>query len=445
MKFLKSIIAFLIVAAIAVASFGCAGVNNTPTDTPTDTTTEKPVDKPVEDIKTDLTQGVSASKAVTEPLSKEDTEALAQLYVKLFKNTLDENNKSSLISPLSIITALGMVADGASEETLAQFEDFFGLTTEQLDSVIAYYYLLIKQTDSKVKFDAANSIWVTDSPTFHIKNDYVARVLGAYDPQFYSVDFMNPKTLDAINSWVSDHTDGMIKKIVDELSPDTVMALINAIVFDAKWANPYDSDYQIYDGKFTNYAGEAETVQMMRGEEGSYITLDGAIGFTKAYEGGRFKFVALLPDENVDIYDFIAGMDGAELLDALRSPTWAKVITRMPKFSYDYELEMSKILCELGLDYAFDPFGADFSALATEDTGNIYISRVIHKTHIDVDNEGTKAAAVTAVIMEKATSAGPDLEKPIYITLDRPFVYMIIDSECNLPIFMGVLTEVKGK
>ena len=422
MSFIKRIISIIIMMAMTLAATAQA---------------KKP-----EVIKEDLTQLISPTEPVSGPLTEEDTEALARLYLTFFKNTLSENKSSSLISPLSIITALGMVADGASENTLSQFEKLFGLTTEQLDSAMAYYYLLLEKNADKVKFNAANSIWVSTSPTLHVNNDYISRVLGVYDPQFYAVDFAKPKTLESINSWVNEHTDGMIDKILDDLSPDTVMALINALVFDAKWATPYDSDYQVVEGKFKEYGGKTADVEMLCGEESSYITLNGAVGFSKAYEGGKFKFVALLPDEKTDVFDFIESLDSGELLTAMKKTTSAKVVTKMPKFSYDYKLEMSETLQSLGLTDAFDPYFADFSDLAKDDTGNIYISEVIHKTHIDVDNEGTKAAAVTAVIMVKATSAGPDDTKPIYITLDRPFVYMIVDSECNLPVFMGVVTEM---
>lgn len=429
MKIIKKTTAALLVLTIMFVAVSCAS-QNAPQNTTGGGQHAEVIGR------ADLTAGVTPDMISGRTLTDEDIEKLASVYVDLFKSTTDEDKKSSLISPLSIITALGMTADGAASGTKAEFEKLFGMTTEQLDSVMNYYYGMLKSSD-RVKFDYANSIWYTIRDDFKVKESFISRVLGAYYPQLYMVDFTDKKTVDEMNGWVDEHTDGMIKKIVDDLDPTTLMVLINAIVFDAKWSSPYD-EYMVNDGTFTAYNGEKQTVPMMSSQEYKYIEMTDATGFIKYYEGGDYKFVALLPDENTDVFDFVNSLDGKKLLDAVKNAKYAEVNTRMPKFSYDYDISVKDALMSLGLVDAFDDF-ADFSEMF--EGGGAHISDVIHKTHIDVDNAGTKAAAVTAVIMVETTAIDPEMPKSV--VLDRPFVYLIVDSETDLPIFMGIVTEVE--
>ena len=433
MKVIKRITAALLVMTVMLVAVSCAS-QNIPKNTTENTTSGGSTNGVVK--RADLTAGITPDMVSGKTLTESDVEKLAEVYVDLFKSTTDKNKKSSLISPLSIITALGMTADGAAGNTKAQFEKLFGMTTEQLDAAMNYYYGLLKSSE-KAKFDYANSIWYTSRDDFTVKESFISRVLGAYYPQLYMVDFTDKNTVDEINRWVKEHTDEMIDKIVDDLDPTTLMVLINALVFDAKWSSPYD-EYMVNDGTFTAYNGEKQTVPMMSSQEHEYIEMTDATGFVKYYEGGDYKFVALLPDENVDVFDFVDSLDGKTYTDAIKNASYSKVNARMPKFSYDYDISLKETLLSLGLVDAFDDF-ADFTEMF--EGGGTYISDVIHKTHIDVDNAGTKAAAVTAVIMVETTAFNPEIPKSV--VLDRPFVYFIVDSETNLPIFMGIVTEVK--
>lgn len=433
MKTLKRAVAILIVFIMAISTVACGDVIQPGTQEQTTSGGTVYVPKSAKD----LTEGVEPDPVKGAELTEADINALYEIYLKFFKSTILDTNSSSLISPLSIITALGMVADGADGETLAQFETLFGLTAEQLDKAINFYSTSLSSTE-KAKFESANSIWFTDREDFKANEDYIARVLGAYFPSLYTVDFGKSSTVDEINGWVSDHTDEMIDKIVDELDPLTVMVLINAIVFDARWLQEYE-DYQVGKAIFHAYDGTEQIVDMMRSEERGYIWMENAKGFSKYYSDYGYKFVAILPDEGIDVYDFVENLDASELHAALKRASSKKVAAGLPKFSYDYDITLNSALKTLGLNDAFDPYRADFTKMATVDGENIYISKVIHKTHIDVDEGGTKAAAVTAVIME-ATAALED--DPVNITLDRPFVYMIIDNRYNMPIFMGIVTEI---
>ena len=174
---------------------------------------------------------------------------------------------------------------------------------------------------------------------------------------------------------------------------------------------------------------------MLYSEQSLFLFDDSMRGFTRNYEGGKYSFVALLPDEGVDIFDYIASLDGDTLLDALDGMQNATVLATMPKFSYDYDLEMKDVLKSLGMPTAFTD-GADFSAMSNCD---LHIGTVIHKTFIEVAEKGTRAGAVTAVGMKEEGCA------PTYkavIKLERPFVYMIVDTANNLPLFVGTVTEI---
>ena len=171
----------------------------------------------------------------------------------------------------------------------------------------------------------------------------------------------------------------------------------------------------------------------MSGEVYSYLEDEEAVGFVKDYEGGTYRFVALLPKDEKGFESWIKGMSGEHLQALLAGVSQEKTYISLPKFSYDYSASLSKVLMDLGIKDSFSD-SADFRGISEET--KLYISDVIHKTHIDLDSDGTRAAAVTAVMVD----AGAMIEDPKYVNLDRPFMYMIIDTATNLPIFMGTVT-----
>lgn len=246
----------------------------------------------------------------------------------------------------------------------------------------------------------------------------------------------NEKTLRDINNWVKKNTDGMIEKIIDDLDPDAVMYLINTVLFDAEWENIYKKD-EIRDSTFTALDSTKRTVSMMYSTEQRYLDDGKATGFIKPYKSG-YSFVALLPNGDISLSDYVASMTGKSFIDTIKSAKDVPVETAIPKFSYDYDIEMSGALKALGMTKPFDAAKADFSALGSSDSGNIFISRVLHKAYIAVDGKGTKAGAATAADI-KATS---DIGGLYSVTLDRPFVYAVIDDAYGLPVFIGAVTDI---
>ena len=247
----------------------------------------------------------------------------------------------------------------------------------------------------------------------------------------------NDATKKAINDWVKKNTDKMIPEILDRISPDAVMYLVNALAFDAKWERPFKSN-EVRERKFTAQNGQEQTGEFLCSVAGQYLHDENAEGFLKAYEGGRYAFAALLPEEGTSIEDYVSQLTGERLHAILTSPVNESTEFVLPKFKTEFSAELSESLEALGMTDAFDSDKADFTALGTSDEGNIYISRVLHKTFIQVDEKGTKAGAATAVEMTTESAA----LYPHSVYLERPFVYMIVDLDAGLPVFLGALTEL---
>jgi serpin B len=308
---------------------------------------------------------------------------------------------------------------------------------EELNEYLVSYVNALPSSE-KYKLEIANSIWFRNQG-FAPNEEFLQTNKNYYDAEIYSAPFDNTTT-EEMNKWISENTDGLIEKAIDEISPDAIMYLINAILFDAEWATKYN-EYSIKEGIFNSIDGKEQEVEMMASGERFYIELDNAVGFKKNYESGKYSFVALLPDEGIDISDFVSTLEGEKLLAALENQSYKRIVAKTPKFSYDFEINLNSILAELGMEIAFNSSTADFSGIGGAG-GNIYISSVVHKTFIAVDEAGTKAGAVT-IVVDGAESA-PEVVESIYITLDRPFVYMIVDNATNLPIFMGTLTSINN-
>ena len=381
-----------------------------------------------------LMEGIAAKPVSGKAADDAFKNSSADFAIKLFQQTRD-GNKSSLISPLSVMLALSMTANGAKGETLVQMEALLGgdIPMETLNEYL-YSYIKALPSEKTAKLNIANSIWFRDNG-FTAEKAFLQKNADYYGAEAYKSVF-NEKTLRDINNWVKKNTDGMIEKIIDNIDSDAVMYLINTVLFDAEWENIYKKD-EISDGTFTALDSTKRTVSMMYSVEQRYLDDGKATGFIKPYKNG-YSFAALLPNEDISLSDYVASMSGKAFVDTIKNARDVPVETAIPKFSYDYDIEMSSVLKALGMTLPFEAAEADFSALGHSDSGNIFISRVLHKAYIAVDGKGTKAGAATAV--ETVYTA---LEEGVYkVTLDRPFVYAIIDDAARLPVFIGAVTDI---
>ena len=367
-------------------------------------------------------------------------QAAADFGVRLFQATM-EDGKNTLISPLSVLYALAMTANGADGETLAQMEQVLGMDAENLNSfMLAYMDLLPKE--KAYKMSLANSIWFKDDPKFEVAESFLQTNADYYDASIYKAAF-DQGTLNDINAWVKKHTDGMIPEILDKIPEDAIMYLVNALAFEAEWDEVYEKN-QVWDGDFTTEDGTRQNVEMMHSEEHTYIEDEMATGFIKYYEGGQYAFAALLPNEGVSVSEYVDSLTGEHLLEMLSESEYIQTYVTLPKFETEYDIEMRAHLEAMGMPDAFDYRVADFSRMGTYtgEDGNICIGRVIHKTFISVAEKGTKAGAATVV--EMVTESAMSVEDYREVVLDRPFVYMLIDCETNLPFFVGTMMNVEG-
>ena len=414
---MKKLIALLLVFAMALGMTACSQVSAN-----------------------DLMKDVPAKAVDVLPDMDAGAAAAADFGVRLFKTSMEEG-ENTLISPLSVLYALAMTANGADGETLAQMEQVLGMDVDNLNSyMLAYLELLPESRDYKMSL--ANSIWFKDDPNFLVEQSFLQTNADYYGAGAYKAAF-DEGTRNDINNWVKEHTDGMIQEILDEIPDEAIMYLVNALAFDAKWADEYE-EHQIREGRFTMEDGTRQDVDMMHSEEYTYLEDDMATGFIKYYKDRRYAFVAMLPNEGVTVSQYVDSLTGEHLRELLNNPQDVTVFASIPKFETEYGIEMSEVLQEMGMTDAFDWQVADFSRLGTYnvDGMNICISRVLHKTFISVSEQGTRAGAATAV--EMVAEGAMEIVDFKEVVLDRPFVYMLIDCETNLPFFIGTMMNVNS-
>jgi len=384
---------------------------------------------------TDLMKGVSAKEVSGKSSDDEFINSSANFAVELFKKTASKD-ENALISPISVMLALAMTANGADDQTKKEMETLLGGTIP-LDEFNNYLYTYVKNLPSsnKYKLKIANSIWFKDEESFTVDDNFLQKNADYYGAQIYKSKFDSQVVTD-MNTWIKNKTDGMISDAIHRIDPDNVMFLINAIVFDSEWEKKYDSSTN---GTFTAFDGTIRTVKMMSSNESKYIEDDKVTGFIKSYKDNKYSFVALLPNEGSSLNDYISTLTGESLLAVIKSAQDISIEAQLPKFNAKYSLEMKDALMALGMNAAFDENTANFSKMGKSLGGNLYIDSVIHKTYIEVSEDGTKAGASTVIGMKSkgAVAVGK------FVILDRPFVYAIIDNSTNLPIFIGTVMDIK--
>lgn len=369
-----------------------------------------------------------------------DAVAYTDFAVRLFQECARSQAEGNvLVSPLSVINALAMTANGAEGETLEQMEQLFGADLSSLCSYLHDYNSSLPSGE-KCKLHAANSIWVRDDGSFTVQPAFLEANAEWFNADVYMAPF-DGSTLKDINSWVSENTDKMIPEILDEIPEDAVMYLVNALAFDAEWQSIYHEN-QVREGVFTREDGTEQDAEMMYSTEYTYLQDTQAQGFVKYYHDAKYAFAALLPEEGVSLADYAASLTGERLYELLSDPERPTVETAVPKFEAEYSVLLNDVLETLGMTDAFDSDAADLSGLGTSPDGNLYISRVLHKTYIAVDEKGTKAGASTVVEVNKECAVLEPVE-PKTVYLDRPFLYMIIDCDRNLPVFIGTVTDLE--
>lgn len=389
-------------------------------------------------------ENLSAGSAEGRELNGDFSEAMGNSAFDYFSKTVEQRETDNiLISPLSIYIALAMTACGAEGDTLSQIQSVLGGLP--IDDAAGYIYTLCEDIgeNEEIYLGLANSVWVREDGKNMIDvNEKFLDVAKEYFSADVFKESFDGKTLENINKWIEENTDGMIDKMLDEISDSTVMYLINALVFEADWQETYDES-QVREAEFTSYSGTKKLTELMFSEENYYLSGDGAEGFIKPYKDDRYAFAALLPENGTDVYEYAMSLDGEKFSDILSSKERAIVETAMPQFSYEYSDSLANELKALGMTYAFDSLRADLSGLGSSPDGNLFVSDVLHKTFIEVSPKGTKAGAATVVAIDCESALEIQDVGRYVVYLDRPFVYTIVDLESGIPLFVGVFAELE--
>ena len=380
--------------------------------------------------------------SVNEPtlISEEQQEqnyasAAADFSMKLFQNSMD-SQKNSVISPLSVYLALGMTANGAEENTLDQFESVLGGGKVSLEEInrnnAKLLYGLRSNEDRKLRI--ADSIWFDTAKELTVNQSFLNTNAQYYGAGIFQQDFKEPGTLDRINGWVSDNTEGKIPAILDEMDRDAIMYLINTGLFEANWMVPYDES-QVEQGTF-HAAGGGQNATFMTSKE-TYLKDGGAQGMLKYFRDGRLALAAVLPPAGQNVEQYVKSLTGEKWLSLMQSAGVEEANSHLPKFKFEYEKKLAEPLKQMGLTDAFDVQKADFTELGTYQNRNISVNEVLHKAFIEVDEAGAKAGAATAVEMIARMSM--PVGEPVELWFDQPFVCAIVDTETNLPLFIGTV------
>lgn len=381
-----------------------------------------------------LMAGISprAQAASVSAMDENFLRAQADFSVKLLQKA-SEKGKNSLVSPFSVTSALAMTANGADGNTLSQFQQLLGggIPLEELNRQYAAWANRLTANGSKLK--SANSVWYgKDRVT--VQKEFLRSNADYYKADAYQADFGSRDIVAQINGWVKNHTGGKIDRVVQSVDPQTVMYLINALYFEDDWSSPYytgeNKDYE----EFHTPNGTV-TRQFLTSRE-DYLHDNRAQGMYKPFQDERYAFVAILPNEGIDLDSYVSGLTGEQFLNLVKSKD-DRADFKLPKFKYEYETQLNESLKALGLTDAFQPEQADFSKMGSTPGGSLFIGSVLHKTFLQVDEAGAKAGAVTEVMMT-LSSAPEDFKKVVF---NRPFVCAIVDTQTNLPIFLGTVTD----
>ncbi len=369
------------------------------------------------------------NKGITNPKALEIVESNNEFAFDIFK-TINENESKEnfMISPVSLSIALSMIYNGSDGDTKTAFEEVlkYNATGQEINE---FNKNLIGKLSSDLDgsiMEIANSIWMDNN--FPVKPEFIQTNQEYFDAEVQNLDFANPNSVNIINDWVSDKTHDKIPTILDEISAEAVMYLINALYFNANWNYKFDKDDTEVETFHTNN-GNKDVDMMNLTSKLLYTSNDLFSSIELPYEKNKFSMIIMLPNEDKTTDDIIDQLDSDNWNNWIESMDSTKLAVKLPKFKLDYENELRDELAELGLEIAFSR-QADFSKLSDLST---FISLVLQKTFIDVNEKGTEAAAVTIIGIELTSAPGG----PKLFEANRPFIYAIKENLSGSICFIG--------
>ncbi|MBR0036780.1 MAG: serpin family protein [Bacteroidales bacterium] len=354
-----------------------------------------------------------------------------------------EVSKNVVLSPLSAEMFLALIANGTATETREQIMQALGFEGLEIADLNSYNRLLLDKLpsiDNTTTLALANGLWAQQD--FPFKPTYYEEMTKWFDASIKNMDFNNPTAVcDDINQWCNDNTHGCIPKVIDELSPDAVMILANALYFKGTWTEPFDATHTKREN-FTTQAGTKVKVDMMSDRSmAAYFRNDDFGAIQRPYGNGAYSMWLLLPHEGKDINTCLANLDG-DAWQRLRQEGYQgqyNVNLRMPRFELKYNRTLTDDLRQMGMPLMFEQFLADFSNMSDK---QLYLDFVKQFTYIKVEEKGTEAAAVTIGGVNVTTSVGSD-PLPLDFFLDRPFAFLITEYNTGAILFAGKVVTLE--
>jgi serpin B len=354
--------------------------------------------------------------------------------------SLAEKNKNTTVSPLSVSLALAMTYNGARGETKTEMEkamNLAGLTPEQINNSHKALVEALQSSDPKVILEIANAIYSHQG--FTVLPDFTSTNRNFYQAEVNSLNFANTaEALKTINGWVAQKTHDKIPTIIDDIDPALRMVLLNAIYFNGIWKNKF-GERDTHNNPFHLADGTTKDVPTMKLETSLEYTSNNLFSAVNLpYGNGQFQMTVLLPNDGKTTKNVISELNTDNWQKWMKSFEASKpVVVTMPRFKFSWELKLNNILQSMGMKQAFVGKVADFSGISG--AKDLYIGFVIHKTYIDVNENGTEAAAVTAVGMVNTSIGVPDTKK--YFTVNRPFLFAITEKTTGAILFIGEVTN----
>ena len=357
------------------------------------------------------------------------------LFRAVRKHSTDAN---VFISPLSVSMALNMTLNGAAGTTADEMRTALresGYSTADINAYCRELREALLRADPKTTIGIANAIWYRQGAT--VKAPFLDANRTYYDAEVQALDFSSPSATATINGWCAQKTNNKIKEIVKQVDPTTFMYLINAVYFKGAWTTRFEKK-NTRSGDFRRADGSTQTVQMMNlmdtfrcasGDVCDYLEMD--------YGNHAFSMVIMLPKDGKTTRDVIATMDGKKWADAIQSLTLKEIHVLLPRFKAECEYPMHEhILPDMGMKLPFNSELADLSGIADIGAfGRLFISSVIHKTFVQVDEEGTEAAAVTSIDIVGSNESS-------FFIVDRPFLFVIREKSTGAILFIGEIGEI---
>ncbi len=358
-----------------------------------------------------------------------------ELFQNVFASETDCDN--IMVSPLSVSLALAMTYNGADGETKTAMEKtlkVYGLTADEINSSYQTLVNALGSLDEKVLLQIANAIYCREG--FSVEQDFITTNENYYDAEVSALDFGSDGAVDIINGWVADKTNDKIKKILDNVSGDHMMFLLNAIYFKGIWKAEFDeSDTE----KKVFYLEDGSTTQtdfMLQTNTVNYLNNDLFSAVELPYGQGNYNMYVFLPETGKTLQDVTEVLDEENWQAWMESFAEANVDIALPRFKYEYEITLNNVLSEMGMSIAFSS-NADFTGI--NKGGGLNIDYVKHKSFIEVNEEGTEAAAVTVVAIELTSIGGGEGYVPFYVNC--PFMFAITEKSTGAVLFMGTVKK----